>query len=211
MSRYKTHYRVKLPHIQPMGEVFFVTYCLKEAMTQPEIIKLQIDFEIEKQDLKGQPNLLDIAQRRYFGKFDEALHSFKHINHLSDNRLAQEVVKSLHFWDGKRVELIAFCIMSNHVHVVVRMFSEKESDVSWTLTSWLQSVKQFSSKACNKLLGNGGSKFWQKESYDRLVRDREELYRIISYTLDNPIKAGLCKNRSDWKWNYIKEKYNEYI
>ena len=165
----------------------------------------------KKKNLKGKSELLNIAQRVYFGKLDKALHSFKHIRHLTDDRLAQEVADSLHYWDGKRIEVMAYCIMSNHVHVVLRMYSEEEADVEWTLTSWLQSVKQFSSRVCNKLIGTEGSKFWQKESYDRLVRDRDELDRIINYTLDNPVKAGLCENREDWKWSYINEAYNEYI
>ncbi len=211
MFRYKTEYRRRLPHFHPLGGVFFVTYCLKEAVSQPEFIQLQTAFEGEKEKLKGKPELLDIAHRRYFGKLDNALHKMKHIKHLADTRLAEEVKKSLHFWDEKQIDLISYCIMSNHVHVVLRIFSKEETEMEWTLTDWLRSVKQFSSRECNKLIGRINKKFWQQESYDRIPRTRGELYRIIAYTLDNPIKAGLCENRADWKWSYIKEEYNEFI
>ncbi len=33
--------------------------------------------------------------------------------------------------------------------------------------------------------------FWQRESYDHIVRDEFEFERIIRYVLDNPRKAGL--------------------
>ena len=32
--------------------------------------------------------------------------------------------------------------------------------------------------------------FWQKESYDTLLHDRNDLNRVIAYTENNPIKAG---------------------
>jgi len=51
-------------------------------------------------------------------------------------------------------------------------------------------IKSFSSKACNKILGRTGQ-FWQKESFDRLVRDETELRRILVYILQNPVKYSL--------------------
>ena len=60
------------------------------------------------------------------------------------------------------------------------------------------------------MLGRSGQ-FWQHESYDRLIRDREELYYTICYVLDNPVTAGLCKERKEWKWSYIKSEYNEFM
>ena len=45
----------------------------------------------------------------------------------------------------------------------------------------------------------------QHESYDHVVRDGEELDRIIAYVLNNPVKAGLVKNWRQWKWSYVRE------
>lgn len=39
---------------------------------------------------------------------------------------------------------------------------------------------------------------WQKESFDKTIRDDKHLYRAIEYTLNNPVVAGLVKNREDW-------------
>lgn len=54
------------------------------------------------------------------------------------------------------------------------------------------------------LLLNRQSAFWQEESYDHIVRDEEELGRIILYILNNPVKARLVEIWTDWKWNYLR-------
>lgn len=75
----------------------------------------------------------------------------------------------------------------------------------------MHTLKLFTAKECNQHLGVKGRPFWQSESYDRVVRDKAELYRIISYVLDNPLKAGLVENRKDWLWSYIKSDYNDFV
>ena len=44
--------------------------------------------------------------------------------------------------------------------------------------------------------------FWQHESYDHVVRDENELGRIVEYVLNNPVKVGFCENWEDWKYSY---------
>jgi len=65
----------------------------------------------------------------------------------------------------------------------------------------MMSLKRHTAFEANKLLGRSGA-FWQDESYDHVVRDREELGRIIEYVLDNPIQAGLAHSRRAWQWSY---------
>jgi hypothetical protein len=79
--------------------------------------------------------------------------------------------------------------MPNHVHVVLR--TSPAHDLSAILHSW----KSFTAKECNRFLGRSGE-FWQRESFDRIVRDTTDFERRVRYTLDNPIVAGL----RNWKW-----------
>jgi hypothetical protein len=44
-------------------------------------------------------------------------------------------------------------------------------------------------------VGRGGA-FWQREYYDRLIRDGDELERAVRYVVNNPERAGL----KGWKW-----------
>ena len=69
------------------------------------------------------------------------------------------------------------------------------------MTDILRLIKGSTAREANKILNRRGA-FWQHESYDRVVRDEKELNRIIWYTINNPVKAGLVKNAEDWKWSY---------
>ena len=69
------------------------------------------------------------------------------------------------------------------------------------MTDILRLIKGATARKANKILNRTGS-FWQHESYDRVVRNEKELNRIIWYTINNPVKAGLVKNAEDWKWSY---------
>ena len=125
--------------------------------------------------------------------------------------LAKIVADAFHFWDKKRIELISYCIMPNHVHAVFRLYESNELGKTQYLHEMMGTIKKYTARQCNLILRRTEQSFWQNETYDRLVRDRDELYRIISYILDNPVKAGLCESRSSWEWSYVKDEYNEFI
>jgi putative transposase len=211
----KEFHKRHLPHIQPLGGTFFVTYVLKGSLPKEMATQWRIEYEIKKEQiLKNSIQIkvdLDKFGKLEFAKKDNFFDSYSGGNHYfkSDN-LAQMVANSLHFWDNKRLELYAYTIMSNHVHAVFRLFDESEISKPFYLEQIMHSIKLFSATECNKALGLKGA-FWQDESYDRLVRDNEELRRILIYILNNPVKAGLCSKMSDWKWSYIKSDYNDIM
>src|SRR5262245_47023530 len=99
------------------------------------------------------------------------------------------VASALTPFDWARYELRAWCVVPNHVQVVVRPFDD--FPISKTLMSW----KGFTGREANKLLARSGE-FWQHEPYDHIVRDGDDLEHQVRYVLDNPRKAGL----RDWPW-----------
>jgi REP element-mobilizing transposase RayT len=106
-----------------------------------------------------------------------------------DNRCAEEVQSAIMFFDGSRYDLIAWAVMPNHTHAVVRPFKGYElSDITH---SW----KSFSANRINRILGRTGT-LWHKESFDRIIRDKEEFEVVVRYVLDNPRKARL----RHWRW-----------
>ncbi len=138
-----------------------------------------------------------------FGKWDDALGAaVEGQQWLRDARVAEEVSRSLHYEDGRRYVLSAFCIMPNHVHVVCTPLLAEDGTYH-TLASILQSIKGFSAIRANQVLGRKGT-FWQHESYDHVVRDEAELHRIVEYVLSNPVKAGLVKQWQDWQWSFYR-------
>ena len=98
--------------------------------------------------------------------------------------------------------------MSNHAHVAFtpilneRSIHEKPDSIRTefissepTLAAIMKSLKGFTAREANKLLGRKGT-FWQAESYDREIRNETEFWRVIKYVLNNPVKAGLVR---EWK------------
>ena len=105
------------------------------------------------------------------------------------DEFAEVVANAMAHFDGKRYELLAWCVMPNHVHSVLKLSAGE--DLEKVLHSW----KSFTAHELNKRMGTSGT-LWQKESYDHLVRDGEDLRNQVAYVLDNPRKARL----NGWKW-----------
>lgn len=102
---------------------------------------------------------------------------------------AELLKNALRHFDGERYDLLAWCVMPNHAHVVLK--TRAGEDLEKILHSW----KSFTSHEINKRNGTSGT-IWQKESYDHLIRDGDDLRNQVEYVLDNPVKAGL----GDWEW-----------
>lgn len=209
MKELKTDfYRAKLPHLQPLGGTFFVTYNLSGCVPMEVIYKWEEEYKMAKKQIQANKNAkwneLDNLNKRDFARRDKFLDTTKTGKfYLQQDEVAEEVTKSLHFWDTEKLELLAYCVMPNHVHVVFRLFDNEEITKEVYLSQIMHSIKRFSAGQCNKILGLEGE-FWQHESYDRLVRNETELKNIIHYILENPVKANLCKTQKDWKWSYQK-------
>ena len=89
----------------------------------------------------------------------------------------------LHF-QNQRHFTSSFVVMPNHVHAVIRPMS------SFELEDCLQRIKQYVSTHINRTLKKEGV-LWEEESYDRIVRDEEHLWKVVQYIGRNPKKAGI--------------------
>ena len=211
MSVYREYYHRHLPHWQPQGATFFVTFCLKGAWPH-EVNELLL--EESKRDTVGE--IMPLGKR---GKQDflDGRHSFSRLvsfmdkaesgpRWLSQGNIANIVKDALHYLDSRTYDLHAYCIMSNHVHVVFTPLARKsdtKSDLDYQpLSKIMQSLKRHTARKANIALGREGP-FWQDENYDHVVRDNTEYLRIIHYVLENPVKVGLVSKWEDWPWSYV--------
>jgi REP element-mobilizing transposase RayT len=82
--------------------------------------------------------------------------------------------------------MISLVIMPNHVHALFVQNPE------WPLEKLTQSWKCFAARQINKLLERSGN-FWQRDYFDRLVRDEKHFANCVRYIRRNPEKASLGK------------------
>ncbi len=171
--------RGRLPHWERDEATYFVTFRLFDSLPA-------VALERIKQTKPGG----DYAER-----LDAYLDRGSGASFLKDPRVAKLVVDALRHFDGARYHLHAWCVMPNHVHVIFSVLPARTPALR--LSSIIQSWKSFTAKEANRLLARTGS-FWQREYYDHLVRDDEDFVRCIEYTINNPVKAGLCERWEDW-------------
>lgn len=209
MQEYREYYQRHLPHWQPEGATFFITFRLAGSLPFQVIESLKMEREREKSrpvttsisSLQAGREFL--AERSYFTRWDSALDNYQaSARWLAQPEIAAIVTEALQYRDKKEYDLFSYCVMPNHVHAVFAPLL-RAGQGYLPLHRILQSLKRHTARQANKLLGREGA-FWQDESYDYVIRSAEEFERIVGYMIENPVKAGLVPAREDWPWSYIK-------
>ena len=194
----KLFHKRNLPHLHPSQGIFFITYRLFGSLPGEIIGKLQDEYKNEPKDILIQPN-----KHTYFVAFDEYLDKYESgKNYLSISEIAEVNKQAIHYYDSNYYDLICYTIMSNHIHLVIKL-----NDEAPDLSKIMQSIKRFTARESNKILGCEGQ-FWMQESYDRLVRDAKELKNIVDYVIKNSVKAGLVNDWKQWPHTYLSEDFN---
>lgn len=181
------HSRGYLPH-RELQQYQFITFRLYDSLPKSVVDELK---ELLDHDEKTSNESI-----RY-SRLHEMVSEFEDSGYgacfMSDDKVAEIVNNALLHFDNDRYHLIRWCIMPNHVHVLIEV---KEG---WSLSSIIHSWRSFSANKANKLLDRSG-KFWMKEYFDRYIRDDKHLRDVINYIDNNPVKAGLVKSPEKWRW-----------
>lgn len=94
--------------------------------------------------------------------------------------------------DKTKFEIVSFCLMTNHVHLLIKEDDELGKDVKNILSSYV---------------------FWYNSKYERVghlfqeryksepIENDEYLVCCVRYILQNPLKEGMCENIWDYKWS----------
>lgn len=208
-------YRRKLPHWQPPEAEYFITARLSGTIPRKVIEKMN---KMQKKGKRLEQSPPDNIQRKIFQKYESILDGeTTGPTWLKRPEIAKIVTDAIHYRSSGEYELYAYSIMSNHIHLVFRHLitpldekSSKSLKQKHPITDIMGELKRYTANKSNKILKREGA-FWQSESYDRVIRDRGELKKIIHYTLNNPVKAGLVNNWRDWKFSYCKPEWIDYF
>ena len=83
--------------------------------------------------------------------------------------------------------------MPNHVHVLIDLPS------TVALKEVVHGWKSYTAKQINQVIGKTGA-LWQREYWDRYIRDMEHLQNTIAYIDHNPVSAGLVTTPREWRF-----------
>jgi REP element-mobilizing transposase RayT len=179
------HTENRLPHWQQAGAVYFVTFRLADSVPKELLDGIEEERELWLR-LHPQP-WTPTLEREYHERFTGAVERRLDAGHgscvLRHPECRAQVAGALRFFEGKRCAQIAWVVMPNHVHALFVLHEE------WTLEKLLQSWKRHSAREINKRTGRTGEAVWQKDYFDRLVRDAGHLANCVRYIRRNPIKA----------------------
>ena len=84
------------------------------------------------------------------------------------------------------VILDEFTVMPNHVHLIVIINDARAQHAAPVLGTIVRSFKSAVTKNINKSRGTPGTKVWQRNYYERIIRNDGELNRIREYVVNNP-------------------------
>lgn len=200
----KTHYQRNLPHLLPPGATIFFTFRLAGSIATAVLQRLVEERELAIQEALLQPlaaGLIVNIKKRHFANYDALLDKADYgSTWLRIPVVAEAVVQEIRLLAELDVNILAYCIMSNHVHLVVQLPETSE----FSAARMMQRLKGRTALAANKLLGRQGEAFWRHESYDHVVRDGKEQARVIAYVINNPVKAGLVDDWTQWPYTYMR-------
>jgi REP element-mobilizing transposase RayT len=179
------HSRGYLPHFDGGELAQFITFRLHDSLPRNLLL-------CWKEELKFEPNAQasSILRRRVEAYLDQG-HGFCY---LRDRRVAEVVQNALLFHDRAKYKLVAWVVMPNHAHMLCSPCP------GYSLAGITHSIKSFTASEANKILNRSG-RFWQKEYFDRYIRNAKQFAKTVAYIENNPVKANLCAKPEDWPFS----------
>lgn len=126
------------------------------------------------------------------------------------------IIESLKYCQKEKGLIVfAYCIMSNHIHMIVN------TEEPFELQNTMRDFKKFTSKKIIQQIQNETEsrrewmlklfeqeatpskkhkyfKFWQEGNHAIELFSEDFVWRKINYIHNNPVKAGLVKNAEEW-------------
>ncbi len=182
-------YTRNLPHWRQEGATYFVTFALADALPRQKrelLLSMRQNWLLQHPEKPTKEQWLTYA-RKVFRCVEKWMDAGYGRCWLGKEIHAIELHNNLLHFHNQRYQIGCFVVMANHCHVVIRPESE------FKLEQLIGSIKSVTSKSISQHEGTGGGSLWQQESYDRIIRDEEHLYRVVQYIGANPRKAGTPK------------------
>lgn len=169
-----------VPHLNTPGLVQGITFHLGDSLPAERLRQLLIET----------PHDATKRRRRLQAMLDTGYGACW----LRRPEIARVVEDALLVSDGKRYRLLAWVVMPNHVHCLIETFPVMP--LSEVVRGW----KGPSAHEANRLLHRSGA-LWERDYFDRYVRDDGHLAAAVRYIEENPVRAGLVAQVEDWAFS----------
>jgi putative transposase len=193
------HERGYLPHCDFPGLIQFVTFRLADSM--PESRRGEWEHLLKIEDDREKRTKLEEYLDRGIGAC-----------HLRDPSVAKIAEDALLHFHNERYGLLAWCVMPNHLHVLVHIWQTPLSKIvqSWKRYIATQTEAHLSERRSptrHVLISNTteparrAALQWQREYWDTFMRDEAQEKTAIRYIKSNPVKAELCGSKEQWSFS----------
>ena len=179
------HSRGYLPHLDAPGEIQALTFRLRDAVPEEVIDRWRRELAHEPSSARERKLRIQIA------RYEDAGHG---TCLLRRDAHAEAVQGALFHGDGTRYRLLEWCVMPNHVHVLIQ--PAEGMPLGHIVRTW----KTYTAKMINTAEGTSGS-IWAEDYYDRYIRDPDHLENTRLYVRKNPVNAALCSAPEAWRWS----------
>jgi len=183
------HARHYLPHFDHDHLVQAVSFRLADSLPTAVLRQFKTELKVAAELSPDDPRIADLRHRieRYT---DEG-----HGSCLLRNPEAAGIVEhALKHEAGIRYRLLEWCVMPNHVHVLIECLPGQP------LAAILKSWKSFTAHQINRKLGLTGA-VWQEEYHDRYIRDAGHFEAVRAYIRENPVRASLVADAAGWRFS----------
>jgi len=109
------------------------------------------------------------------------------------------LTKLLFLFNGK-ISLIAFCLMPNHYHLLIKIIE------NYNLSKIMQRFSTSYTKSINKAYNRVGHLF-QGRYKIKYIPNNEYLLHLSRYIHLNPVRANLVRKPENWRFS----SYNDYL
>ena len=172
-------YRGYLPHME-QADYQMITYRLADALPQSLL------REIRRQTAE------DTQKRK---QIEAALDQGYGACWLRHPETAAVIIENWRHFHGQRYDLVAFVVMPNHVHLLIRVYPGE------LLSTIVQGWKSYTAKIIHRQHPAAGAQIWQEDYWDRFIRNETHYQRAIHYIHENPVTAGLAATAEQWPFS----------
>ncbi len=181
-----------LPHWRADNAIYNIVFRLGDSLPQEVLVQWK-DERSEILRKQSRDELSPADEARLKSLFSEKVEKYLNAGYgecyLKQPAIAKIVADAIQFFDNDRYRLHAWCVMPNHVHLIIEPLKDQ------SLSKIIHSLKSFTAKEVNKALDRSGE-IWQSEYFDHIIRTEDEYRHCVEYVFTNSDKAGL----RDWPW-----------